>query len=313
MRAGLVCVFIVLCGASLLVGARQMAWSQVFSLSGDDWLTLTASRLPRLAALVLTGVGLSVCGVILQHVVRNKFVEPATSGGLDAAKFGILVSLTLAPAAGTAARMLFALVFCLAASLLFVAIVRRVKFKNTVLVPVIGLMYGGVLSALAEFYAYRHNILQSMQGWMLGDFSRIVQGHYEIIYLILPIVALTYLYAHRFTVLGMGEGMASSLGLNYSATVALGLVLVAVTVSATVITVGAIHFVGLVVPNLVELHYGDNLGRTLPLVALGGASLLLACDVLGRLLIHPFEVPIGLTAGGLGGLLFLALIFWKHR
>ena len=223
MRAGLVCVFIVLCGASLLVGARQMAWSQVFSLSGDDWLTLTASRLPRLAALVLTGVGLSVCGVILQHVVRNKFVEPATSGGLDAAKFGILVSLTLAPAAGTAARMLFALVFCLAASLLFVAIVRRVKFKNTVLVPVIGLMYGGVLSALAEFYAYRHNILQSMQGWMLGDFSRIVQGHYEIIYLILPIVALTYLYAHRFTVLGMGEGMASSLGLNYSATVALGL------------------------------------------------------------------------------------------
>lgn len=313
MRAGLVCVFIVLCGASLLVGARQMAWSQVFSLSGDDWLTLTASRLPRLAALVLTGVGLSVCGVILQHVVRNKFVEPATSGGLDAAKFGILVSLTLAPAAGTAARMLFALVFCLAASLLFVAIVRRVKFKNTVLVPVIGLMYGGVLSALAEFYAYRHNILQSMQGWMLGDFSRIVQGHYEIIYLILPIVALTYLYAHRFTVLGMGEGMASSLGLNYSATVALGLVLVAVTVSATVITVGAIPFVGLVVPNLVALHYGDNLGRTLPLVALGGASLLLACDVLGRLLIHPFEVPIGLTAGGLGGLLFLALIFWKHR
>lgn len=313
MRAGLVGVFIVLCGASLLVGARQMAWSQLLSLSGDDWLTLTASRLPRLAALVLTGVGLSVCGVILQHVVRNKFVEPATSGGLDAAKFGILVSLTLAPAAGTAARMLFALVFCLAASLVFVAIVRRVKFKNTVLVPVIGLMYGGVLSALAEFYAYRHNILQSMQGWMLGDFSRIVQGHYEIIYLILPIVALTYLYAHRFTVLGMGEGMASSLGLNYSATVALGLVLVAVTVSATVITVGAIPFVGLVVPNLVALHYGDNLGRTLPLVALGGASLLLACDVLGRLLIHPFEVPIGLTAGGLGGLLFLALIFWKHR
>ncbi|CAB3835220.1 ABC transporter permease [Achromobacter sp. CF-sbj1-Ac2-l] len=313
MRAGLVGVFIALCGASLLVGARQMAWSQALSLSGDAWLTLTASRLPRLAALVLTGVGLSVCGVILQHVVRNKFVEPATSGGLDAAKFGILVSLTLAPGAGATVRMLFALAFCLAASLLFVAIVRRVKFKNTVLVPVIGLMYGGVLSALAEFHAYRHNILQSMQGWMLGDFSRIVQGNYEIIYLILPIVALTYLYAHRFTVLGMGEGMASSLGLNYGATVALGLMLVAVTVSATVITVGAIPFVGLVVPNLVALHYGDSLSRTLPVVALGGASLLLACDVLGRLLIHPFEVPIGLTAGGLGGLLFLALIFWKHR
>ena len=306
-------MFALLCVASLLVGARQLQWSQLFSLSGDAWLTLTASRLPRLAALVLTGVGLSVCGVILQHIVRNKFVEPATSGGLDAAKLGILVSLAVTPAAGTLGRMLFALVFCFAAGLVFVLIIRRIQFKSTVLVPVIGLMYGGVLSAIAEFYAYRNNIMQSMQGWLLGDFSRVVQGSYEIIYLILPIVALTYLYAHRFTVVGMGEGMATSLGLNYPATVVLGLLLVAVTVSATVITVGAIPFVGLVIPNLVALRYGDNLARTLPIVALGGACLLLVCDILGRLIIYPFEVPIGLTAGSVGGVLFLVLIIWRHR
>ncbi|WP_157085017.1 ABC transporter permease [Hydrogenophaga palleronii] len=306
-------LFALLCLASLLVGARELSWASLLSLSDDAWLTVTASRLPRLAALVLTGVGLAVCGVILQQIVRNRFVEPATSGGLDAAKLGILVAMTLVPAAGTATRMGVALLFCFAASALFVAIVRRIHVQNTVLVPVIGLMYGGVLSAVAEFYAYRHNILQSMQGWLLGDFSRVVQGQYEIIYLILPIVALTYLYAQRFTVLGMGEGMATSLGLNYTATVALGLVLVAVTVSATVITVGAIPFVGLVIPNLVALRYGDHLARTLPIVALGGASLLLVCDIFGRLLIHPFEVPIGLTAGGIGGLLFLGLIVWRHR
>lgn len=67
------------------------------------------------------------------------------------------------------------------------------------------------------------------------------------------------------------------------------------------------------IPNLVALHYGDNMGRTLPVVALSGASFLLACDILGRLLIHPFEVPIGLTAGGMGGVLFLVLIFWRNR
>lgn len=313
MRAGLCCLFVVLCGASLLVGAQPLAWSQGPLSSGDAWLTLTASRLPRLAALVLTGVGLSVCGVILQHVVRNKFVEPATSGGLDAAKLGILVGLTLVPTSGTVGRMLFALAFCFAASAAFVAIVRRLPSRSTPLVPVVGLMYGSVLSAIAEFYAYRHNILQSMQGWLLGDFSKIVQGNYEIVYLILPIVVLAYLYAHRFTVLGMGEGMATSLGLNYPATVALGLMLVAVTVSTTVIAVGAIPFVGLVIPNLVALHYGDHLGRTLPVVALGGASLLLACDILGRLLLHPFEVPIGLTAGGVGGVLFLVLVFRRRQ
>ena len=158
MRLRLSLLLLALSCASVLIGARQMEWQRLFSMSGDAWLTLTASRLPRLAALVLTGVGLSVCGVILQHIVRNRFVEPGTSGGLDAAKLGILVSLTLAPAAGVASRMLFALAFCFAASMLYVAIIRRIKFRNTVLVPVVGLMYGSVLSAVAEFYAYRHNI-----------------------------------------------------------------------------------------------------------------------------------------------------------
>ncbi|ENW15537.1 Iron(III) dicitrate transport system permease protein FecD [Acinetobacter haemolyticus CIP 64.3 = MTCC 9819] len=308
MQLGLFCLFIVLCIGSLLLGAEQIEWSALLSFSGDSWLTLTASRIPRLITIVLTGIGLSVCGVILQHIVRNKFVEPGTSGGLDAAKLGILVSLTLVPVTSTFSKMLFAMIFSFIASLIYIAIIRRIRFRNTVLVPVIGLMYGSVLSALAEFYAYSTNILQSMQGWLMGDFSRIVQGHYEIIYIIFPIVLLTYLFAHRFTVIGMGEEMASSLGLSYAVMAATGLILVAITVSTTVITVGAIPFVGLVVPNLVALKYGENLSKTLPIVALGGASLLLLCDIIGRSIIYPFEVPIGLTAGGVGGVIFLILI-----
>ena len=301
-------LLILLCAVSLMLGSKQTSLIALFNFSNDAWLTLTASRIPRLIALVLTGVGLSVSGVILQHIVRNKFVEPATSGGLDAAKLGILVSLTMLPNASTSSKMLFALVFCFAASLLFILIISRIKFKSAVLIPVLGLMYGSVLSSIAEFYAYRHNILQSMQGWLLGDFSRVVQGQYELIYIILPIIVLAYIYAHRFTVLGMGEDMAASLGLGYAATAALGLMLVSVTVAASVITIGAIPFVGLVIPNLVALKYGENLSRTLPIVALGGACLLLICDIFGRLVIYPFEVPIGLTAGGVGGVIFLVLI-----
>ena len=66
------------------------------------------------------------------------------------------------------------------------------------------------------------------------------------------------------------------------------------------------------VPNLVALKYGENLAKTLPIVALGGASLLLICDILGRSIIYPFEVPIGLTAGG-GGIIFLILILREFR
>ncbi|MFT4158599.1 ABC transporter permease [Shinella sp.] len=306
-------LFGTLCIVSLTVGVNRLSLVQLASFSDAAWLTLTASRLPRLAALVLTGVGLAVCGVILQHVVRNRFVEPATTGGLEAAKLGILVALSVSPAGGAAVRMALALAFCFAASLVYVAIIARLRLRNTILIPVIGLMYGSVLGALAEFYAYSRNMLQSMQGWLLGDFSKIVQGNYEIVWLILPTVGAAYLFAHRFTVLGMGSDMATSLGISYRAMVTLGLLLVSTTVAATVVAVGAIPFVGLVVPNIVALRQGDNLARTLPSVALGGASLVLACDILGRLLIYPFEVPIGLTMGGVGGLLFLLLIVRSGR
>lgn len=308
MRLGLLSLFIILCLISLLLGAMSLSWAELINFSGDSWLTLTVSRIPRLIAIVLTGIGLSISGVILQHIVRNKFVEPGTSGGLDAAKLGIMVSLVMVPAVGVFTKALFAMLFCFLASLIYIAIIARIRFRNTVLIPVIGLMYGGVLSAIAEFYAYQNNLLQSVQGWLLGDFSKIVQGHYEMIYFILPTIILTYVFAYRFTLLGMGEEAASSLGLNFKKMAALGLVLVSVTVSVTVITVGAIPFVGLVVPNLVALKYGENLSKTLPIIALGGACLLLMCDIVGRSIIYPFEVPIGLTAGVVGGVIFLILI-----
>ncbi|MDF5507527.1 iron chelate uptake ABC transporter family permease subunit, partial [Vibrio parahaemolyticus] len=169
---------------------------------------------------------------------------------IDAAKLGILVSIVMLPSSDKLERMLFAVLFCFAAGLIYIAIVRKIKFSNSALIPVIGLMFGSVLSAIAEFYAYQNNILQGMSGWLMGDFSKVVQEHYEIIFLILPITLLTYLYAHKFTVMGMGEDVASNLGINIAFTAALGLMLVSVTVAITVVTVGAIHFIGLVIPNL---------------------------------------------------------------
>ena len=304
----MICAFIVLCILSLYVGTDPISWQGLFAGSEADWLTLKASRIPRLIAIVLTGMGLSIGGVILQHIVRNKFVEPETAGGLDAAKLGIMISLVVLPSAGVFSKMLAALALCFVAGVIYIMIVARIRYQQMVLIPVIGLMFGSVLSAGTEFYAYKNNLLQDVQGWLLGDFSRVVQGHYEILYVIVPVIVLTYVFAKRFTVIGMGQEMATSLGVSYKSTVALGLMLVSITVAATVISVGAIPFIGLVIPNLVALKYGEHLAKTLPLVAIGGACLLLICDLAGRLLIYPFEVPIGLTAGAVGGIVFLLLI-----
>ncbi|WP_323778690.1 ABC transporter permease [Leisingera sp.] len=312
-QAMLPLIFVVLCVLSLAVGAGGLGPEGLLRPTSEQLLILTASRLPRLAALVLTGVGLAVSGVLLQLILRNRFAEPATTGGMEAAKLGILCAITVLPASGPLLRMGFAIAFCLAASLFFVALLQRLRFQDTILVPVIGLMFGGILGAIAEFFALSQNNLQSMQSWMLGDFSRVVQGNYELIYLILPVVLLTYVFAQRFTLAAMGRDLAESLGLRYRRMVLLALLLVSATVSASVITVGTVPFVGLVVPNLVAIWHGDNLRQTLPAVALTGAVLLLACDIFGRVVIYPYEVPIGLTVGAIGGLIFLLLILRVRR
>lgn len=303
-------LLIALC--SLFLGVSKLPITALFQGSEEAWFTLTTSRVPRLVALVLAGAGLAICGVILQQVVQNRFAEPATTGGLDAAKLGMLIAAIHFPNTGALGKSLAAFIFCLLCCGLFVLLLRRIKLKSSVLIPIIGLMYASVLSAIADFYAYQNNLMQNMQAWLLGDFSKIVQGNYETLFFILPIVVLTYFFAQRFIIIGMGESVAISLGLNYFSMVAVALVIISLCVAAIMITVGSLPFIGLVIPNLVAMYFGDNIKKTLPINALCGSTFLIICDIFSRSLIYPFEIPIGLTAGCLGGFLFL-LILWRQK
>jgi len=152
-----------------------------------------------------------------------------------------------------------------------------------------------------------------MSTWLIGDFSKVLQGNYELIYISLPLVVITYLYANKLTALGLGEEMAKNLGINYHSMVFIGLVCVSLTVSAITITAGVIPFLGLIVPNIVSLYVGDNLKKSLPYTAILGAILLLVCDIISRLIIYPYEVPIGLTISIIGGISFLIFISKKIR
>ena len=174
-------------------------------------------------------------------------------------------------------------------------------------------MFGNILGAIATFFAYKNNIVQNTQEWLLGDFSAVMQGQYEAIYLILPAVLIIYLYADHFTIVGMGDSFAKNLGLSYTAIVNIGLFAVSLVVSASIVTVGAIPFIGLIIPNVVSMISGDNLRKTLPYCAFLGAIFLLLCDLLGRVIVFPFEIPIGMMVGVIGGIIFLILILKRSR
>lgn len=297
---------------SVFVGVVDINIADIINMDSEKLSLIAISRFPRTMALILAGVGMSVSGVIMQQMTQNKFVAPTTAGTLDAAKMGLLMFLILVPSAGIGLKMLFAFLFTFVASIVFLGIVRKIRHRNVVFVPIVGLMFGGILSSISTFFAVRLNIVQDTNAWMIGDFSGVLQGRYELIYFSLPAILITYIYANKFTVIGMGEDFAKNLGLNYKSVMNIGLFCVSLTVSAVVITAGVIPFLGLIVPNVVSLIFGDNLKKTLPYVALTGAIFLLISDVIGRVVIYPYEVPIGVTVSIIGAVIFLILIF-KRR
>ena len=131
-------------------------------------------------------------------------------------------------------------------------------------------MLGNVIDSVTTFFAYKHDLIQSIGAWFYGDFSMIVSGRYEMMYITIPLIITAYLYADRFTIAGMGEEFSANLGLNYRQVVNIGMVIVALVTAAVILTVGVIPFLGLIIPNIVTLLRGDHLRQNLFFTALLG-------------------------------------------
>lgn len=309
----LIVTVIILSILSLFVGVSSISIQDIITGDKEQIEIFLLSRVPRLVAIILAGAGMSIAGLIMQQLSRNKFVSPTTAGTLDATRLGILVSMLMFANATTIQKMLVAFVFALAGTFLFMQILDRIKFKDAIFIPLVGLMFGNILSSITTFFAYRANVIQNMSAWLQGDFSMIMKGRFELLYISIPVIILAYLYANRFTVAGMGEDFSKNLGIPYKQVVNIGLILVATITVTVVLTVGMIPFLGLIIPNIVSIFKGDHLQKTLPYTALLGAGFLLIADILGRLIIYPYEISISLMVGVIGSGIFLLLLFRGRR
>ncbi|MCC6310605.1 MAG: iron chelate uptake ABC transporter family permease subunit [Trueperaceae bacterium] len=304
-------VVLALTVVSVTVGVFDLSWRGLLA-GGEERLNalvLLASRIPRTLAVLLVGMSMGVAGLLMQLLSRNRFVSPSTAGTVESASLGILVTMLLTPNAPVMIKMLIAAAFALAGTALLMLIIRRTPLRSPLVVPLIGLMLGGVIGAATTFIAYRYNLLQSLASWTTGDFSRVLRGRYELLWVSGALTAVAYFAADRFTVAGMGESFTKNLGIDYRKVMVLGLVIVSLVTAVNVVTVGAVPFIGLVVPNVVSLLVGDNVRRAIPWIAVFGAGFVLACDLLGRTLRYPYEVPVGTVIGVVGAALFLFLLF----
>ncbi|TWT02283.1 ABC transporter permease [Planomicrobium sp. CPCC 101079] len=300
---------IILSFVSLFVGVSSISITDLLDFQSEETQIFLISRVPRLVAILLAGAGMSMAGLIMQQLSRNKFVSPTTAGTLDATRLGILVSMLMFANASMLEKMTLAFGFALAGTFLFMQILNRIKFKDAIFIPLVGMMFGNILSSITTFFAYRADVIQNMSAWMQGDFSMVMKGSYELLYISLPVFIIAYLYANRFTVAGMGEDFSKNLGLKYRSVVNIGLILVSLITATVVLTVGVIPFIGLIIPNIISIFKGDHLQKTLPHTAMLGAIFLLLCDILGRVLIYPYEISISLMVGVIGSFIFLFLLF----
>lgn len=301
-------IFVLLSITSLFIGVKDIHPFDLFHLTEDQNDILWISRFPRLITIIIAGVSMSVCGLIMQQLTQNKFVSPTTAGTMDCAKLGILVSLMIFSSATMLEKIIVASIFALIGTFLFMKILDAIKFKDAIFIPLVGLMFGSIVSSITTFFAYKHDLIQSISAWVQGDFSMIMSGRYEMIYISIPLVIIAYLFANKFTLAGMGEDFATNLGLKYKVIVNIGLTIVALSTTSVLLTVGTIPFLGLIVPNIVSIYNGDHLKKNLFPTALLGAVFLLSCDILGRVIIAPYEIPIGLTVGAIGSAIFLYLL-----
>ena len=301
---------VVLAIVSLFVGVSDVSPMSLLEGGTDSTsaFLLFASRVPRTVAVILVGASLGIAGLIMQMLVRNKFVEPGTTGVTEFATFGMLLVIIFAPGMALLGKMGIAAVFGLVGTWVFLQVVKAVPVRQLVLVPLVGIMLGGIVAAVTAFVAYRLDLLQSLSTWAQGSFASIMQGRYEFLWIAGAMVIVAWLAADRFSVIGLGEEFATNLGLDYRRVVAVGMVIIAIITAAVLVTAGVIPFLGLVVPNVVSLIIGDNVRRAIPWVAGLGAVFVLACDLIARIVRFPYEMPLSVIVGVAGAALFLWLL-----
>ena len=306
-------LLVILSIVSIFVGVLDINLAGLFQGDTEQLEILVISRLPRLLAILCTGIGMSVSGLIMQQLCMNKFVSPTTGATITSAQLGILIALLFLPQSTLWSRALFAFVCAIAGTWIFVWFIQRIQFKDVIMVPLVGIMFSNVIGGITSFLAYKFEMTQSLSSWLVGHFSMVLQGRYELVYMVVPLVILAFVFANHFNIVGMGKDFSKNLGVNYNLVLFLGLSIAALITASIVVVVGAISYIGLIVPNLVAMFKGDKLRGTLVDTALFGAVFVLACDILARVVIAPYELPIELVIGVIGSLLFVGLLFYRLK
>jgi len=292
---------------SLFTGAYDIKGQE----DGMDMFFIT--RVPRTAALMLTGAAMSMAGLVMQLITQNRLVEPTTTGTIEWSGLGLLLVYILFPAPSLVLRMTGAIIFSFIGTMIFFLFLRRVKLRSSLIVPIIGMMLGAIISAVSTFVGLVFQMTQNIETWFVGSFAPVQVGRYEYLWFIIIVTFLIFMFADRLTIAGLGEDVSTTLGVNYNRIVLLGTGLISFAVGIVAAVIGNLPFLGLIVPNIVSMYRGDDLRSNLPWVCVLGMGTITVCDIISRTIIMPFEVPVSLILGTVGAVVFIVILLRQRR
>lgn len=312
---------------ALQFGAKFISLDQIISalLSMID-VNATASmtdtiitdiRLPRLIYSVLTGIGLSLVGLLMQTVTRNALADPYVLGVSSGASTGAVFAIIMGglPFLGQYNTPIFA---ALGAALSIILVLLCVgKSNSPVKLILIGMGMTGVFSALTMMIIYgaKHEAqVRSAMFWLLGSFAGIQWNDLPLTAIIITLFMLyIYTFNQDLDVLLLGNHEAAQMGLSVKQ-LQLSIVVISSIVIATLVSkVGVVGFIGLIIPHLARIIGGPKHKHTLLFSALIGSIVMIWSDVLSRALYSPEEIPIGVLTSLLGAPLFIWIIMNRYK
>lgn len=278
---------------------------------------ITDIRLPRLIYSVLTGIGLSLVGLLMQTVTRNALADPYVLGVSSGASTGAVFAIIMGglPFLGQYNTPIFA---ALGAALSIILVLLCVgKSNSPVKLILIGMGMTGVFSAITMMIIYgaKHEAqVRSAMFWLLGSFAGIQWNDLPLTAIIITLFMLyIYMFNQDLDVLLLGNHEAAQMGLSVKQ-LQLSIVVISSIVIATLVSkVGVVGFIGLIIPHLARIIGGPKHKHTLLFSALIGSIVMIWSDVLSRALYSPEEIPIGVLTSLLGAPLFIWIIMNRYK
>lgn len=313
LAAGCV-LLVVLCLASVVFGARDVSLDDIRAALGGGTDTFgqaaVVKRLPRTALAVLVGAALALSGAALQAITRNPIADPGVFGVSGGASFAVVIGIAFFGLANPYSTMGVAVIGAAAAALFVYGVGSLGGGQTPLKLALAGAATAAALVSLTSAIMLpRVDQLRSFQFWQVGGVGG---ATWERIAIVLPALVLGAVLllacAKALNALALGDELATGLGAHVGRTRAVAALGAIVLAGAATAVAGPIGFVGLMVPHACRLLVGPDHRRLLPATALFGACLLVAADVLGRVVARPEEIEVGIVTAVVGAPVFIAIV-----